>query len=72
MKTLDSFTTGTVRKNGTDWPVESLLQRTDDGKFQIVWGLCNGIPLSVKKYKTKREATLEFEAVKSTCESQRG
>lgn len=48
---------------GTDFPVfDQLLRQEWNGKvhWQIIRGLCNGVPDSGKRYSTLKEATQEF------------
>jgi len=55
---------GTRTVNGTDWPIKDEVQRwnTPSGRPQwlIVFALCNGVPDSVRSYRTRREALDAF------------
>lgn len=59
-KTIDERTLGHRPIAGTDWPVRDLLTREQipgrRPQWQIVRGLCNGVPTGVDTYSTRREA----------------
>ncbi len=62
---ITSKVTGKRTLNGTDWPVETILERRPDrGRRQwvLVVGLCNGVPQSTRFYATWRGALNAFEA----------
>lgn len=59
-KTIESVPLGFRKLNGTNWPIENILYRctTPSGRvsWQIVYSLCNGVPLNSETFKLKREA----------------
>jgi len=57
---------------GTNWPVENIIYRQKIGS-RIFWyavkGLCNGIPLAGKTFKTNKEAAIWIETPTSSFET---
>jgi hypothetical protein len=61
-------TTGTRMINGTEWPIISQLVREQGPHdkrptWLVVYGLCNGIPVSSQKHQTLSAARIEFEKI---------
>jgi len=60
MKTTASITTGTRNINGTDWPIEDVLDRVAlPGRRTygiITRGVCNGAGSGVERHSTRRSA----------------
>lgn len=61
---IDERVTGHRTIVGTDWPVVDQLLRLACGggrpRWQIVRGLCNGVPARAENYRTLREAREAF------------
>ena len=50
---------GTEKILNTNWPVESFLERIQEGRkvyWQVTWNLTNGIPTGSTRFRTKAEA----------------
>jgi hypothetical protein len=67
-KVIEEKTTGMRMVNGTDWPIVSQLVREQGPHdkrptWLVVYGLCNGIPVSSQKYQTLSAARIEFEKI---------
>jgi hypothetical protein len=67
-KVIVEKTTGTRMINGTEWPIISQLVREQGSHdkrptWLVVYGLCNGIPMSAQKYPTLGAARIEFEKI---------
>ena len=48
--------TGTRNIAGTDWPVTCQVHRTGQRTFTLTRNLCNGVPESVEKFRTRKAA----------------
>lgn len=47
---------------GTQWPIETVVYRLGPRQWQVVWGLCNGVPSNAKTFPT-RKAAWEFAGI---------
>ena len=73
---LDHQQIGTRRIVATDHPIYDELVRDQRGsrraRWEIVRGLCNGVPSSVAVYKTETEARNAWKALVSTAQLAEG
>jgi hypothetical protein len=46
---------GTMTKCGTDWPIETKIEKVGR-RWQVTFGLCDGLAGAVRLYTTKQEA----------------
>ncbi len=53
---IADITTGHRRLAGTDWPVETVVYRRNARRWEVVHGLCNGVPDRTETFCTRREA----------------
>jgi hypothetical protein len=61
--TIKSATVGHRAICGTDWPVEHVAERHATFDWVLVKYLCNGIPDSFKRFRTRRELLAAFDAL---------
>ena len=59
-KTATYKTTGTRKVNGTEWPIESKLEKTGPRDWTVTYGICAGIASSSESFRTKKEALANF------------
>lgn len=45
---------------GTDWPIVDSVVRDGPRSWQVIKGLCNGVPYSAKDFRTRRAALLYY------------